>query len=356
MRNTRIATHEQMVEALSSASAVHDRQPSPTSKPPKTKKKKPKFDPWHIEALNRALHPDQLPSPYRVPFLEHLHSAVQEFADMCKPSQVEMSDRNDVVQSVMECARQAWGDSVLIVPFGSTATGFLLPNSDIDLVALNVTSDCLKARYGSANRAHGNGANYAQAWMNRSVQDPLPPMPPEASVDENLSSTQLKRLLYRFAEQWKRSNRNTSIQVIAHARVPIVKLKHRSGICVDLCINQRSGIFSSLYFLRARQRFPMLHPLVLCIKHLLICASQRSDSASDIATLLESFKGGLSSFSVQCLVLAHLHWQSTVEQSLPNLGHQLVSFLHFFGWIFDSNYDGIRIYEEFVCGHSLVMC
>lgn len=343
-----------------------------------------------MDTFASALSPSELPSPYRKPFLEHLHSSIAEFAELCAPGSSEMSQRMQVVEAVSRCARDAWGDGVLIVPFGSTATGFLLPNSDIDLVALNVTTSCLKPKPSSGSSGSAI-SSIATAWMNRSADDPLPPLPPAANLDETLTSAQLRRLLYRFAEQWKhmhskqmrRSNSSQQqqqqqrlqqplVQVIAHARVPIVKLKHHTGICVDLCINQRSGVYSSHHFLRARQQFPQLAPLVLCVKHLLLCASERAVQTDGVAALIETFKGGLSSFSVQCLVLAHLHWQHSLQRCISmgsssdeivhafasnhtlyqGMGYQLVSFLHFFGWVFDSASDGIRMYEEFVLSHS----
>lgn len=100
-------------------------------------------------------------------------------------------------------------------------------------------------------------------------------------------------ILYRIAAVLRHANICDNLQVIAKARVPIIKFVTSHGkFAVDISINQTNGLTAGLIVNRFITEFPALRPLVLVVKSFL---SQRS--------MNEVFSGGLGSYSIVCMVI-----------------------------------------------------
>ncbi|KAA0155218.1 hypothetical protein FNF29_01968 [Cafeteria roenbergensis] len=88
----------------------------------------------------------------------------------------------------------------------------------------------------------------------------------------------------------------TEVNPILRARVPIVKCRHAAtGIELDVSYGEESGCVSAAAVRAFVDQFPALVPLVVVLKHFL---SQRG--------LNVTFKGGIGSFLLTCMVVHHL--------------------------------------------------
>jgi non-canonical poly(A) RNA polymerase PAPD5/7 len=163
--------------------------------------------------------------------------------------------------------------------FGSFATGLYLPSSDVDVVVLN--SGC-------------------QARHDR---------------------------LKALAKALTRSGLAKNIQVIANARVPIIKfVETRSNIPFDISFDVANGPEAADFIKAAMEALPPLRPLCLVLK---IFLQQRE--------LNEVYQGGIGSYALLVMLLTHLQMhpskrrQSSRGQAYPlesNLGILLVISQH----------------------------
>lgn len=135
----------------------------------------------------------------------------------------------------------------------------------------------------------------------------------------------------------RRNNLATDVQVIARAKVPIIKFVCTHGkYKVDISVNQTNGIDASHFVQDWLHKMPALRPLIMATKLLL---SQRGMS--------EVFSGGLGSYSVICLVISHLQMHPKVQRGeidpSCNLGVLFLEFLELFGKNFGYDEVGISI-------------
>ena len=81
------------------------------------------------------------------------------------------------------------------------------------------------------------------------------------------------KLAERFRAEAARSGMATYVEAIVKAKVPIVKLDHaRSGLSVDICINNDSGSRTGALIRRYVREYPPLRPLTLVLKLFLVSA------------------------------------------------------------------------------------
>ena len=63
----------------------------------------------------------------------------------------------------------------------------------------------------------------------------------------------------------------TTFVAITNAKVPIVKLDHKkSGISIDICINNDSGLHTGKTIKKLVKGFPPLRPLTIILKVFLV--------------------------------------------------------------------------------------
>ncbi|XP_068665272.1 uncharacterized protein [Aristolochia californica] len=131
-------------------------------------------------------------SGFKSPMLQ-LHKEIVDFCDFISPTQEEQASRVAAVQCVTELIKYIWPHCRVEV-FGSFKTGLYLPTSDIDVVIL----------------------------------------------DSKVSSPQIG--LRAISKGLKQRNIGKKIQVIATARVPIIKfLERESGVAFDISFDVTNG-------------------------------------------------------------------------------------------------------------------
>ena len=190
--------------------------------------------------------------------LLQLHNEILDFEQSISPTKEETARRMQVVNEIRNLAIEMWPEransgQLRVEIFGSTLTGLALPSSDVDIVIFGA--------------------------------------PPKA--------------MFRIAKKMRQRNMVSFLQVIAKARVPIVKLTHReTGMDADICFDQPSGPRMGKLIKHMLAVVPALRPLVLVLKYFL---AQRS--------LNETYKGGVGSFLLQIMVIASLQHHGKMRQN-----------------------------------------
>ncbi|PKA47193.1 DNA polymerase sigma subunit [Apostasia shenzhenica] len=206
-------------------------------------------------------------SRFKSPMLQ-LHKEVLDFSEFISPTPKEQEKRNAAVSCVFEVVKYIWPQCRVEV-FGSFRTGLYLPTSDIDVVILN-----------------------------SKVKTP-------------------QTGLYALARALSQKGIAKKMQVLAKARVPIVKfIEKQSEVAFDISVIQN-----------VVEKIPPLRPLCLILK---VFLQQRE--------LNEVYSGGIGSYALLAMLLAHLqvHWRSLDTQGVKkklehNLGILLVKFFEFYG-------------------------
>lgn len=211
-------------------------------------------------------------SKFRSPMLQ-LHKEIVDFCDFLSPTQEEQASRAEAVRCVFDVIKYIWPNCKVEV-FGSFRTGLYLPTSDIDVVIL------------------GSGLKSPQIGLNA-----------------------LSRALSQKGVAKK-------IQVIAKARVPIVKfVEKRSGVAFDISFDVNGGPIAAEFIKNAISKWPELRPLCLVLK---VFLQQRE--------LNEVYSGGISSYALLAMLMAMLQNHRECQASLErNLGLLLIHFFDFYG-------------------------
>ncbi|XP_068665273.1 uncharacterized protein [Aristolochia californica] len=217
-------------------------------------------------------------SGFKSPMLQ-LHKEIVDFCDFISPTQEEQASRVAAVQCVTELIKYIWPHCRVEV-FGSFKTGLYLPTSDIDVVIL----------------------------------------------DSKVSSPQIG--LRAISKGLKQRNIGKKIQVIATARVPIIKfLERESGVAFDISFDVTNGPKAAEFIKDVITKIPPLRPLCLILK---VFLQQRE--------LNEVYSGGIGSYALLAILIAHLkiHWRAqklrgSKTSSDHNLGILLVKFFEFYG-------------------------
>ncbi|KAJ5082104.1 poly(A) RNA polymerase cid14 [Penicillium argentinense] len=221
-----------------------------------------------------------------------LHSEICDFYAWIRPRDFEQIVREDLVSRLQQAFEGAYPGCQLRA-FGSFASGLYLPVADVDLVLLSP----------GFQRTHvpHYGLTPSQIWKFSKVLD-------RAGIS-----------IPRETE------------VIAHARVPIIKLVDKvTGLHVDISFDNDSGIMANETFKEWRKEFPQMPVLVSIIKQFLL-----------IRGLNEVPTGGLGGFSITCMVTSFLnHIPDPMKQ---NLGRLLLDFLDFYGNVHEFQDSGIRL-------------
>lgn len=114
-------------------------------------------------------------------------------------------------------------------------------------------------------------------------------------VSASMENQRREGALRNMAACLRRNNLATDVQVIAKAKVPIIKFVCTYGnFRVDISVNQTNGLEAADFVISWLKRMPSLRPIIMATKLLL---SQRGMS--------EVFSGGLGSFSVICMAISH---------------------------------------------------
>ncbi|CAD6643338.1 CEI_1a_G0047610.mRNA.1.CDS.1 [Saccharomyces cerevisiae] len=212
---------------------------------------------------------------------------IKDFVAYISPSREEIEIRNQTISTIREAVKQLWTDADLHV-FGSYSTDLYLPGSDIDCV---VTSE--------------------------------------------LGGKERRNNLYSLASHLKKKNLATEVEVVAKARVPIIKfVEPHSGIHIDVSFERTNGIEAAKLIREWLDDTPGLRELVLIVKQFL-----HARRLNNVHT------GGLGGFSIICLVFSFLHMHPRIITNeidpKDNLGVLLIEFFELYGKNF--GYDDVAL-------------
>ena len=221
---------------------------------------------------------------------EMLHRELMAFDNWLAPSYAEHEVRSMVIELIARAIKSQWRDAQVFA-FGSQQTKLYLPQGDIDLVV----------------------------------------------VSDSMEHARRESTLRSMASCLRKNNLATDVQVIARAKVPIVKFVCTyAKLKVDISINQTNGLAAAKYVNSWLYRSPCIRPLVMTVKHLLV---QRGMS--------EVFSGGLGSYSVIIMVISFLQLHPKLQRDeidpARNLGVLFLEFLELYGKYFGYDNVGISI-------------
>lgn len=216
-----------------------------------------------------------------------LTKEIKDFVAYVSPSEAEIHARNDAVTRIRKVVTKMWYDAEVRV-FGSYATDMYLPGSDIDMVILS-----------------DSGKYDSRAY------------------------------LYQLSSRLKSSGIATSVEVIAKARVPIIKfVEIQSGIHIDVSFERTNGIEAVDTIRGWAQEFKCLRYLVMVVKQFL--ARRRMNNVHT---------GGMGGYSVICTVAnflkMHPKLASGVMDAERNLGVLMIEYFELYGKHF--NYDNVAL-------------
>lgn len=219
----------------------------------------------------------------------HLAREIVEFARYFSASPEEIADREDALRRLRSLAQSTWGPDCKLGVFGSYATGVYLPNADIDV----------------------------------------------ALFAAPLRTSRLRGEMYRFARRLEAARVGRSIEVVSHARVPIIKyVDSRTDIAIDISFEQPSGLVNAQTVRKWIAEEPALKMMVMVVRQFL-----------RVHNLHEVVRGGLGGFSTICLVHSflrrHYRFGTQPQAAVRNVGLLLLQFFEYYGKQFDNTHYAV---------------
>ncbi|CCD22769.1 non-canonical poly(A) polymerase TRF5 NDAI_0A06140 [Naumovozyma dairenensis CBS 421] len=202
---------------------------------------------------------------------------IKDFVSYISPSREEIELRNKTISKLRKAVKELWSDSQLHI-FGSYATDLYLPGSDIDCV-----------------------------------------------VNSKMGDKEQRQYLYDLARHLKQKGLTSQVEVIAKARVPIIKFVEKSSqIHIDVSFERTNGVEAAKLIREWLSATPGLRELILIVKQFL--SARR---LNDVHT------GGLGGFTIICLVYSFLSMHPRIKTNdidpLENLGVLLIEFFELYG-------------------------
>ena len=227
---------------------------------------------------------------HRLSRSHRFHAEVQAFSNYLSPTDEEHETRRLTIQIIDRAIKRRWPDAS-VLPFGSFETKLYHPLGDIDLV--------IQSR--------------------------------------KMELVNKKNVLFQLSDLLRREGVTEQVQVIAHARVPIIKFVTTYGqFPVDISINQENGLHSGRIVNGFLQQMPALRPLAMVVKTFL-----RERKAHEV------FNGGLGSYSTICLLVNFLQMHPKVRsgeiRAEDNLGTMLIEFFELYGHLFNARDVGLSL-------------
>jgi non-canonical poly(A) RNA polymerase PAPD5/7 len=224
-----------------------------------------------------------------------LHKEIIDFYDYVRPRDFEENVRRELVSKLEALVRRKWHDA-RILPFGSFMSGLYLPTADMDIAICS-----------------------------------------QGFIDGKFPIYDKKKYLFHmkyYLETQKVAFRN-EVEAISRAKVPLLKYTDDcTGLKVDISFEKMDGQKAIRTFLKWKQQYPAMPPLVALIKHFLLMRG-----------LNEPVNGGIGGFSVICMVVHLLQMMPEVQsgsmKAEEHLGEVFMRFLKYYGQEF--NYEKVAI-------------
>ncbi|GLI66381.1 hypothetical protein VaNZ11_010172 [Volvox africanus] len=235
---------------------------------------------------------DGRPRPEQPRVYAILGRNIQEMVDEISPTTEDVMEKEQVLQFVRQAAQDAFPEyrgTLRVEPFGSYMCGLGTKSSDIDVVLVGMVEP--SAALGFYNR------------------------------DER---PRVARLLDRLTPHLRSWLSISKLIAIKHARVPILKISTSRGVSVDISVAGMSGPKAAEYIRQQVSAFPALRPLVLVLK-----SYMREQDLGEVA------KGGISSYGLTYMVMAHLMEECRRGSDTTDLGTLLHSLFRRYGRSFD---------------------
>lgn len=210
---------------------------------------------------------------------------IKDFVNYISPSTTEITARNTVIGRLRSTITKFWPDTEVHV-FGSSATDLYLPGSDIDMVVISRDGD-----------------------------------------------KEQRPKLYQLSTHLRSKKMAKNIEVIAKAKVPIIKfVDPDSNIHIDVSFERSNGIQAATKIREWLELTPGLREMVLVVKQFL-----RSRRLNNVHV------GGLGGYStiILCYHFLKLHPRVATGNMtiLDNLGSLLIEFFELYGRNF--SYDNL---------------
>lgn len=207
-----------------------------------------------------------------------------EFVKRLTPTPVEVAVRQHIIDYLCKRITEALsglGNDFMVLPCGSSLSGTFLAEADIDLVLYHYTLP-------------GNSVSIMETLM------------------EKLSDLAL----------------DGEFQALAHAKVPVLKMRVEPDIQIDLTIDELHGPLYVGAVRRIFENYPSILPAQLFMKLLL-----RKNH------LDQPYTGGISSYTLQILILAYVQHKGEPE----NLTEMIEGLCNFYGNEFNFTLTGIDV-------------
>ena len=141
-------------------------------------------------------------------FLHRLNEDIDLFVNWMKPRPEEKYSRDIFINLVTSLVKSVCGETSQAIVFGSFATGLYLPTSDIDMVILNSERD---------------------------------------------------KPIHKLAKELRKQKSCTKIVVIAHARVPLIRLENAyTGMQMDISFDMDNGPRNTIVVNRLLEQYPVV--------------------------------------------------------------------------------------------------
>ena len=148
----------------------------------------------------------------------------------------------------------------------------------------------------------------------------------------NISQKTTPQLIYELNNYLSKFPEFKGLNPIVTTKIPILKMtieQDNNKTKVDLTFNLKQIKTTINFYNNTIKRYPQIKPLTLLIKHLV-----KKNNLSNV------YEGGFSSHSIFIMVASNVR-QLLRNKNLLNLGDLLISFLHFYGKVF--NYTNTTI-------------
>ncbi|KAI1110413.1 hypothetical protein F5Y14DRAFT_362320 [Nemania sp. NC0429] len=225
-----------------------------------------------------------------------LHFEIMDFYEYVRPRDFEERVRKNLVKELETLIRKKWRQAK-ILPFGSFMSGLYLPTADMDLAICS--QDFIDGKH------------------------PL--------FDSKKSLWQMKAHLEKNNVAFRRT-----VEAITRAKVPLLKYTDdKTGLKLDLSFEKRDGHNAINTFLKWKEQYPAMPPLVALIKQFLLMRG-----------LNEPVNGGIGGFTIICMVVHMLQMMPQVQSGSmrdEHLGELFMKFLKYYGEEFKYEQVAIRM-------------
>ncbi|MEW5318493.1 MAG: hypothetical protein WDW38_009710 [Sanguina aurantia] len=255
--------------------------------------------------------------------------------------------------SVAGLAQPHTSMSISVQPFGSHVSGLGMPQSDIDVVVVGLAAPDPGCGFYEKHQRGGIAEAARRAVIEDQGREFSPPRLARPRVGRpatHMASTCTSqfhiltgavaaphddRAACRKGSAIPAHHpvlRPSKLLTIRHSRIPIIKLVTGDGNNVDISVGSCGGPDAARHIRAQVSQQPQLRPLVLVLKSYL-----GAQGLNMVQT------GGLSSYGLTYMVLAHLLEEAKVGRSSDDTGSVLHRFLRRFGSMFDARTMAVSV-------------